>query len=353
MTAELRAPYRIAIWGLGSIGSAVVQEAVALPELEVVGALVYSAAKDGADIGALAGVEPLGVTATRSVDEFLALECDVVLHTSLDVPGAAPLGDYVTLLEAGKNVITSHPYTNLGSRGPGFGAALEAAAERGGGTFHAAGSNPNFMCPRLVLALSGGSNDIKSITVEEYFDCVHQKDPGTLEVLGLGGDPDEVSSQDSRAVWYQKQYWYQAIELMAERMGVALDRIETISDCVAAPENLVTPVMTVKRGRVGRVGYDTIAYAGGGEPFITMRVGWYLTPIMKPDVVTSTTAEWIVTIDGRPATRTVVQRTTAGRGTGVVLVQAIPAVVDAPAGILETSLPAAHWKRDLRHGAIR
>jgi hypothetical protein len=251
--AVRRDPYRVAIWGLGSIGSAAVREAVLLPELEVAGALVYSEGKDGQDIGTLAGVDPLGLPATRAVDEFLAIDCDVVLHTSLDVPGQGPLPDYVALLEAGKNVITSHPYTNLEYRDPDFGAALRAAALRGGGTFHAAGSNPNYMCPRLVLALAGGSNDIRSITVEEYFDCIHQKDPGILEVLGLGGDPDEVGSEDSGAVWYQRQYWYQAIELMAERMGVELDGIQTISDCAAAPEDLVTPVLTVRKGRVGRV----------------------------------------------------------------------------------------------------
>ena len=340
-------PYRVAIWGLGSVGSAALKEVVLLDELEPVGALVYSEAKDGQDIGTLASLDPVGVPATRDVDEFLALDCDVVLHTSLDAPGEDPLPDYVALLEAGKNLITSHPYTNLGYREPDFGAAIEAAAVRGGGTFHAAGSNPNYMCPRLVLALAGGSNDIRSITVEEYFDCIHQQDRGTLEVLGLGGDPDEVAAEDSRAVWYQRQYWYQAIELMADRMGVELDGIVTISDCAPAPEDLVTPVMTIPKGRVGRVAYDTIASAGG-RPFITMRVGWYLTPLMKPDVVTSTTAEWIVTIDGRPATRTVLQRTTAERGTGVVLTQAIPAVVDAPPGVLPTSLPSVHWKRDLR-----
>ncbi len=348
----MRSPYRVAVWGIGSIGAAVVSEAVNLPELELAGALVYSEEKDGVDIGLLAGLHPVGVPATRSLDDFLAIDCDVVIHASLDLPEASPLDDYVALLEAGKNVITSHPYTHLRYRDERFGAVIEDAAIRGGGTFHAAGSNPNYVFPRLVLALAGGSNDIRSILVEEYFDCIYQKDPGILKVLGLGAELADAGRPDSHAAWYQRQYWYQAIALTADRMGVELSRIETVSECAPAPNELVTPVMTVAEGRVGRVAYDTIAYMGD-DPFITMRVGWYLTPLMRPEGVTSSTAEWIITIDGRPATRTSVQRTTNHRGTGVVLTQAIPRVVDAEPGILDTELPAVHWKRDLRHGARR
>src|ERR1700722_13130966 len=112
----MRDPYRVAIWGPGDVGSICIREAVRLPELEVVGAYVYSEHKHGVDVGTLAGIDPIGVDATHDLDEFLALDCDVVLYTALDFPGSNALGDFVTLLEAGKNVITSQPYNNLAAR---------------------------------------------------------------------------------------------------------------------------------------------------------------------------------------------------------------------------------------------
>src|ERR1700733_11154089 len=114
----MRAPYKVAVWGPGDVGSICLREAIRLPELEIVGALVYSEAKHGVDIGTLVGVEEIGVVTTNDRDEFLALDCDVVLHTALDFPGVPVLDDYVALLEAGKNVISSPPYNYLSVREP-------------------------------------------------------------------------------------------------------------------------------------------------------------------------------------------------------------------------------------------
>ena len=50
------------------------------------------------------------------------------------------------------------------------------------------------------MTLTGFSNDVRQIKVEEYFDCIAQANPGILEVIGLGGDPtlamDETSPAD-------------------------------------------------------------------------------------------------------------------------------------------------------------
>jgi|GEM_PF-6976285 hypothetical protein len=110
-------------------------------------------------------------------------------------------------------------------------------------------------------------------------------------------------ADDSPALFYQRQYWFQMIQHMADSMGVELSRIEAASYSVAAPEDLVSPTFTIKKGRTGSVAYESIGYVGD-KPFITMRVGWYHTPLLKPAHVNGTT-EWIITIEGRPATRCV------------------------------------------------
>jgi 2,4-diaminopentanoate dehydrogenase len=359
--ADMSEPYRIAVWGAGDVGSICIREALRLPELEVVGALVYSEAKGGVDIGTLVGGEPIGVSTTRDRDELLALDCDAVLYTALDYPSCPALEDFVALLGAGRNVITSHPYSYLPARDPSFGIALEAAARRGGATFHATGANPDFVGQRLAMTLAGFSNDIRQIKIEEYFDCVDQANPGILEVIGLGGDPERGMSEDSLPLWYQRQYWFQMIEQMAEVMGVELSRVEAACDSEPAPVDLESPILKIGAGQTGRVAYESIGYVEE-RPFIVMRVGWYLTEAMKPDGVTSD-CQWILTIEGRPSTRTVlsVEPTLTGTdamqgepaapgyvGFAVTLIQAIPAVVTAPPGIKPSEIPPVHWKRDLR-----
>jgi 2,4-diaminopentanoate dehydrogenase len=357
----MREPYRVAVWGPGDVGSICIREAIRLPELEVVGALVYSHAKADIDIGTLVSVDAIGVNTTKNLAEFLAIDCDVVIHTALDFPGCTALEDWVTLLEAGKNVITSHPYNYLDVRAPEFRERITAAARMGGGTFYAGGANPDFVGHRLAMTLAGFSNDVRQIKIEEYFDCVLQANPGILQVIGLGGDPDQAMDEGSPALWYQQQYWFQMIQHMADLMGVKLSRIEAMSYSEAAPAILESPVMTIDKGKTGLVSYESTGYVGD-DPFIVMRVGWYLTPTMRPEGITADT-QWILTIEGRPSTRTVlsVEPTILGTSTmegepgapgyvgfGICLVQAIPSVVEAPAGIKPTDVPPVHYRRDMR-----
>jgi 4-hydroxy-tetrahydrodipicolinate reductase len=361
----MRDPYRVAIWGPGDVGCICIREAVRLPELEVVGAYVYSEQKDGLDIGTIAGIEPLGVNATRDLDAFLSIDCDVVLYTALDLPGGGALQDFVTLLDAGKNVITSQPYNYLPARDPAFGEAISAAAQRGGATFHAGGINPDFIGQKWALLMTGLSNDVRQIKIEEYFDCVQQANESTLRLIGLGGDPSEAMGEQSPARFYQQQYWFQMLQHMAAELGVELSRIEAASYSEPAPEDIVTDVMTINAGETGRVAYESTAYVGD-KPFLVMRVGWYLTELMRPQGITAD-VQWILTVEGRPSTRCVLDVEPSfapGAGPivgepaapgylafGICLIQAIPGVIAAEPGIKPTDVPPVHWRRDLRAGA--
>jgi hypothetical protein len=355
-------PYRIAVWGTGDVAGVCIREAIRRPDLEVVGAYVYNEKKDDVDIGTIVGKDPIGVKATRDLKKFLAIDCDVVLYTALDIPGGPAEQDFITLLKAGKNVITSLPYSYLPARDKKFGDALTAAAEEGGATFYATGVNPDFIGHRYVLLQTGLSSEVDSIKIEEYFDCVDQVNTSTLEVIGLGGDPALAGDPNSPAMFYQRQYWFQMIQHMADSMGVELSRIEAACYCEPAPVDIEAANMKIPKGRTGSVAYESTGYVGD-TPFIVMRVGWYMTSLMKPKHAGSDT-EWIITIEGRPSSRCVlsvapsflsdskiIDGDPAAPGYfafGICLLQGIPATVEHPPGIKKTDLPPIHWRRDLR-----
>src|SRR5205085_329287 len=72
------------------------------PDLELVGCWVHSPDKTGRDVGELIGVGPLGVTATNSTDDILALDADAVIYAPL----MANPDEVAALLRSGKNVVT-------------------------------------------------------------------------------------------------------------------------------------------------------------------------------------------------------------------------------------------------------
>jgi 2,4-diaminopentanoate dehydrogenase len=55
---------RVIQWATGSVARHAVTAVHEHPDLELVGALIYSDAKAGRDVGELCGIGPIGVTAT-------------------------------------------------------------------------------------------------------------------------------------------------------------------------------------------------------------------------------------------------------------------------------------------------
>src|SRR4051794_717099 len=87
--------YRVIQWATGLVGKEAIKGVLAHPELELVGAWVHSDDKVGRDVGELAGVGPIGVRATNSLDEICALEADAVVYA----PVLASTRDVIRLLE--------------------------------------------------------------------------------------------------------------------------------------------------------------------------------------------------------------------------------------------------------------
>ena len=106
-------------------------------DIEIVGARVYSDAKNGTDVGTLVDRPPIGVTATNDMARILALDADLVLYA----PSFTSVDDVCALLESGKDVATVsflfHP-----RRAPEADRLrLAEACRKGGSTLHASGLN--------------------------------------------------------------------------------------------------------------------------------------------------------------------------------------------------------------------
>lgn len=130
--------YRVIQWATGSIGQISIRHFADTPDFDLVGVLVTSDAKNGKDAGELAGIPPLGVAATTSIDEVLALEADAVNYAPL----YADVDDMARILRSGKNIVTPVGFVYPKALDPEVVAKLEAACRRAAHPCTAPASTP-------------------------------------------------------------------------------------------------------------------------------------------------------------------------------------------------------------------
>jgi 4-hydroxy-tetrahydrodipicolinate reductase len=357
-----RGPYRVLVYGPGGLGTVALYETHRLPEFELVGVRAYSAAKDGMDAGELLGLGPWGVRASTDVDVLAGIECDCVLYTARDMGDHNTDGEIVSLLQAGRNVVTPLPYQNAHLfREPGFVERLERACEVGGSTFHATGIDPDIVTGRVALALTGMCTRLDHLTIRETWPA-NKLDPALLAIVGFGVSPEKADNPLAAGI---SDSVLRSIARSAERsLGVVYDRVEEIHEYLPTPRDIDIPGFPVRAGTVGRVSHSFVGYVKG-EPFFTMQYNWVLGNDLLPPGI-EPHERWVVEIEGTPSARLVIDmrgslaehrpyyqvgdaRTDPGyHGTIAPCLQAIPFVVDAAPGILPSFEPDLHWKSDLR-----
>ena len=175
---------RVVQWATGSVGVAAIKGILEHPELELAGCWVHSEAKHGKDVGDIIGWSPLGVTATNSVDEILALDADAVIYAPL-LPNA---DEVAALLRSGKNVVTPVGWFYPGDKEA---APLEVAAQAGNVTLHGAGIGPGAATELFPLLLSVMSTGVNFVRSEEFSDLRTYGAPDVLRyVMGFGDTPE-------------------------------------------------------------------------------------------------------------------------------------------------------------------
>jgi 2,4-diaminopentanoate dehydrogenase len=364
----VRNPYRVMVWGPGRLGAICIREIVLSNALELVGVRAYSDTKHGIDAGELLGIGAVGVKMSTDLDELLAIECDAIIYSALDMGTYHTDDEIILLLEAGRNVITTLPYQHLAAvRDQAFIDRLEAACRKGKSVFHATGVDPDTVCDRVLPALTTMCTDIRRAQIQENWD-VGAFGIGTLQVIGFG-QPREAVEANADSLAFGDNYGKMVTHAWAEMMGVEYDRRTVERLFPVAPEDIETPSGLLIRK--GTVCCYTTRWSGyldrlGDKPFFEIEYNWHAGGRAAPDHLKAEVTGWVLSIEGRPSIRTVIDMKadfeTGGRyiipgnknfeaayhAVAAPCLQAIPHVVKAMPGILGVFHYPYHWVPDLR-----
>lgn len=258
---------RVVQWATGGVGKAAMEATLAHPDLTLVGAWVHSASKQGADVGELVGLEPIGVRTTSDIDEVLALEADCVVYSPL-LPNE---DDVVAILRSGKNVVTpvGWVYPDLDNC-----SALLAACAEGRSTLHGTGIHPGGITERFPLMVSALSASVTHVRAEEFSDIRTYNAPDVVRhIMGFGASPEEAMAGP---ILDLLAGFKASVRMIVAEMGFDADPdIETRQEVAVATDPIETPIGTIEPGQVAARTFHWSAVVDG-TPVVTASVNWYM-----------------------------------------------------------------------------
>ncbi len=297
--------YRVIQWATGHVGIHALRAIAQHPQMELVGLWVSGEAKAGRDAGALCGIDPTGVVATRDAEALLGLDADCVSYMgATDYRPAEALDDMCRILASGKNLVTTsfvpliYPWRVL----PEFAARLEAACQQGKTSFFCSGIDPGFSPDALPIVLSSLSERIDSIRAQEIFNYATYDQPQTLfDVMGFGkppGTPVPLLMPGALSM-----AWGPSVRMVADALRVELDEIRQSHEVALAEEAFDISCGRIERGTVAGLRFE-VAGIVGGKPRIAVEHVTRLRDDIAPHWPKGNgPGTYRVTIEGLPAMR--------------------------------------------------
>lgn len=269
--------YRIVQWATGNIGTRSLRTVIEHPHYELVGLRVHSQSKEGKDAGELCGLPPVGVKATRSIDDILALKADCVLY----MQEGADIDDICRILESGTNIVTTRvEFHNPPTLDPAIRKRVEAACQRGGTSIYSTGSSPGFVTEALPIALLSIQRRLDELIIDEFADLTQRDSPGLLfDVMGYGKAPSEFGEERLAHV---KEGFAHSLSMLADAIGAPLETIEIKGENALTRDNVKIAAGTLEKGTVGAQRIVMTGYRNG-KSFMQMRMNWYATKEIVDD----------------------------------------------------------------------
>jgi 2,4-diaminopentanoate dehydrogenase len=274
--------YRVVQWATGNVGSRALRRAIEHPDLDVVGVYVHTASKAGRDAGELAGLDPIGVVATNSIEDVIALKPDCVLY----MPHVFDPDEVCRLLASGANVVSTRmELQNPAALDPDLARRLEDACARGATSVHATGSSPGFITEAMPLVLASIQRRLDHFSINEFADCSSRNSPEMIfDMMGFGKPP---APADQGHMDHARLSFAPSLQLVASALGLPIEEFETHGAVGLARRDVHIAAGVVPAGTVAAT-RTTLTGLRRGKPLMSFTSTWFVST----DVDTSDGAEW-------------------------------------------------------------
>jgi len=318
---------KVVLYGVGAVGSLIAKFLLEKEGIDIVGAIDIAKNKVGKDLGEVLGIErKLEIKVSNDTNSvFSKVKADIAIHaTSSFLKDTYP--QIASIIKYGVKVIStceelSYPYYTE----PEIAKELDALAKKYNATVLGTGINPGFLMDTLVITLTAVCQKIEKIEAVRVMDAATRRLP-FQEKIGAGLIVKEFKQKIKNKQITGHVGLKQSIAMIADALAWKLDKI------IAEP---VGPVITEKpveskniRVRAGEVAGLRQKARGvmQNRETIVLDFRAYIGAEEEYDAIT---------IVGVPSVKQKIKPCVHGDiGTIAMVVNSIPNVINAPAGLL-------------------
>ncbi|MBX5321245.1 MAG: hypothetical protein QHH12_05780 [Candidatus Bathyarchaeota archaeon] len=315
------------LYGVGAVGSLIAKSLLEKEGLKIVGAVDVAKDKVGKDLGEVLGLKgKLGITISNDVDKlFSATKADIAIHAT-----SSYLRDtyhqIASLIKHGVNVIStceelSYPYHSE----PKLAKELDALAKKHDVTVLGTGINPGFLMDTLVITLTAVCQKIEKIEAVRVMNAATRRLPFQKKI-GAGLTVEEFKQKIESGQISGHVGLEQSIAMTADALAWKLEKIRAEPvEPVIAKEPVESEAIKVEAGKVAGLRQIARGFMNKKE-VIVLDFQAYIGAKEEYDAIT---------ITGVPTIRQKIQPCVHGdMGTVAMVVNSIPKVLNAPAGLL-------------------
>lgn len=320
----MRKKIRVVQYGVGPIGGSIARLIRTKHALEIVGAVDADPNKIGKDLGVIVGAEdaPWGIEVSGDPRTVLNGRVDLVTHSTSSYLESVK-DQLLACIGAGCCVVSTceelaYPFR----KHPEISAELDAAAKEEGVALVGTGVNPGFVMDKLVLTLASAAQRVDSAKATRIVDASRRRLP-LQKKIGAGMTPEEFRAQVAAGV-IKHHGLPESVAMIADGLGLTIDDISETIEPVIAKETVKTEFLEVAAGQVAGV-HQIARGTSSGKDKVYLELKMYVGAKDPADTIE---------LEGEPRlTLTIPGGTHGDLATAAVVVNTIPVILAAPAGL--------------------
>ena len=322
--ASKSGPIRVIHFGLGPIGAAVVRQVASRKGFKVVGAVDIDPAKEGRDLGDVAGVgRQLKVKVSSDAKKAIkSSKPDVaVLCTQSSLKSVLPQIEAIVKMRV-PIVSTTEELAYPTKANMKYAREIHQLAKKYKVAILGTGVNPGFVMDALPITLTGVCERIEAIRIDRVQDARIRRLPFQQKIgTGLTREQFQRKVDDGTV---RHVGLTESVSMIADALGWKLDRITDEIQPKIASASVASEFLAVDPGYVCGIVQDGIGYRDG-QAVITLHMEAYLG---APESYDS------VEITGSPALKMKLAGGVHGDvATASITVNSIPKILEVPPGL--------------------